>query len=380
METPQHNEYQELIEHSEFKRTTALPVRHQQIFDHYLLQQANMWFEHDIEQDMQQDEKHRNNVSEAERHFFDYIQAAFAVQDFIVNDNIGDKILTRIQDTDIEILYTFQMMMENIHAITYAKVLENAIKDQDQRQKLLQDATKIPTIAAKLTWVDKWTKVSQLEGLDDMVVEGIRQSLKWVDNFTEETETLEEELYLLDNRPLTDQLIVANAILEGVGFQGSFTGITWFARKGLFPGATKANDFIRRDEHNHVETAVMIHRDLIQYKISFDLVKQMITEFVDIESAFMEAAIIEPMRGMNATLMKYYIEYEADHLLTKLGYQKIYNRSLEDSFPWVVNDSLASESEFFQRKENYKIRGKDQTVEDSQHTTWVEDDSSEDFI
>jgi len=382
----------EEIELDTESRNTALPVKYQHIYDLYKRQEANFWTDVDGEMDMKQDPVDREKVSPAMRRLFDYIQAFFAVSDFVVNETVGEKILKRIKSTDIIILYNYQMMMENIHSITYAKILDNAIRDPHEKQKILHEAMSIPTIKKKIDWIRKWTEVSDFEGLSPNVIRGIKELVEHnnnilscslrgqnLENFKSSyLKEVEKQLKMLNrNRPSLDRLIVANAIMEGVGFHGSFAVIIWFAQQGLFPGAAKINEQIRRDEGQHVETAIVIHNTLIKYKEDFDVVKEMIMEAVDIEAEFMAAAMPEPLRGMNAELMRNYLEYVADWLLSSMNYPKIYNRKLDDSFPFMKKTYVThTVSDFFKTEESsYKKHGENETAEDQEIDFYISDES-----
>lgn len=394
----------EEIELETESRSAALPVKYQHIYELYKKQEANFWTDVDIEMDMRQDPIDRKKVSPEMRRLFDYIQAFFAVSDFVVNETVGEKILQRIKSTDIIILYNYQMAMENIHSITYAKILDNAIRDPAEKQTILHEAMSIPTIKRKIDWVRKWTEVSEFEGLDSDLIKGIRELVERNNlSFSSTGEDLdrlkssslkrvEKHLKLLNfpskkttkindkiNRPSLDRLIIANAIMEGVGFHGSFAVIIWFAQQGLFPGAAKVNEQIRRDEGQHVETAIVIHNTLIKYKEDVNIVNKMIMEAVDIEADFMADAMPKPLRGMNAELMRNYLEFVADWLLTSMGYPKIYNRKLADSFPFMKKTYISHTfSDFFKTEEGaYKKHGENETAEDQEIDFYDSSDESD---
>ena len=72
----------------------------------------------------------------------------------------------------------------------------------------------------------------------------------------------------------------------------------------------------------------------------------MIKEAVDIEKEFITDSIPCAMIGMNAEMMKQYIEFVSDRLLIQLGYEKIWNS--ENPFDFMELISLRPKSNFFE--------------------------------
>ena len=74
----------------------------------------------------------------------------------------------------------------------------------------------------------------------------------------------------------------------------------------------------------------------------------MITEAVTIEQEFLTDALPCALLGMNANLMKQYIEFVADRLLVALGNQKFYNST--NPFDFMESISLAGKTNFFEKR------------------------------
>ena len=74
----------------------------------------------------------------------------------------------------------------------------------------------------------------------------------------------------------------------------------------------------------------------------------MITEAVAIEQEFLTDALPCALLGMNATLMKQYIEFVADRLLLALGNQKYYNSA--NPFDFMESISLSGKTNFFEKR------------------------------
>ena len=383
---------QEEIELEDETRIAHLPIQYQHMFEFYKELEASFWTDEDIDKDAERDPFDYEKASEGEKRLFNYVQGFFAVADFVVADTVGDKLMNRIKNEDVRIVYQFIVAVENIHKITYAKVLHKAIQDKRERERVLNFATKIPSIKKKVDWIRKWI------GMDNDVHNLNRETILGIMELVDTNNRLlgalhpgedldqyksdyikELEKKLSEKIPLLDRLLVALGIMEGVFFSGSFAVVFWFAKNGLFPGASKANQLIKLDEGKHVENGGLIHRTLIKYPEDQKIVYQMIREAVEIESDFMMDAMPEGLRGMNSKLMIRYIKYSADWVLDVFGYDKLYNIRFEDTFDFMKKQSVTDTfTDFFKGEEvNYKLHGKDETAEDKM-IVW-DDISDEDF-
>ena len=275
----------EQIERDDEKRLAHQPVQYQHMYKFYKEIEASFWTDEDIDKDCERDPFDREKASEGERRLFDYVQGFFAVSDFVVGDIIGSKLVNRIKNTDVRLVYSFISMMENIHMITYSKVVEKAIKDSKQREDVLNSASRIPSIKRKVDWIRKWVGMdNDVHDLEKETIIALFELVERNNRFLQamypgsdidqykSVEILKLEEKLREKIPQLDLLLVAVAILEGVFFSGSFAVIFWFAKNNMFPGASKANQLIKNDEGKHVENGALIHRTLIQNKTPQSLV------------------------------------------------------------------------------------------------------------
>jgi hypothetical protein len=77
---------------------------------------------------------------------------------------------------------------------------------------------------------------------------------------------------------------------------------------------------------------------LLQNPLEDEVLKEIVTEAVDIEREFICESLPCNLIGMNAELMKQYIEFVADRLVVALGVSKIYNTP--NPFSWMEQISL----------------------------------------
>jgi ribonucleoside-diphosphate reductase subunit M2 len=150
-----------------------------------------------------------------------------------------------------------------------------------------------------------------------------------------------------DDRSTFGERLVAFAAVEGIFFSGAFASIFWLKKRSKMPGLTFSNELISRDEGLHTDFACLLF-SLLKNRPSFDTVKEIITEAVSIEQEFMTESLPVNLIGMNAEMMKVYIEFVADRLLVALGFSKFYK--VENPFDFMDLISLQGKTNFFEKK------------------------------
>merc|ERR1712205_251686 len=203
--------------------------------------------------------------------------------------------------------YGFQMAMENIHSETYSLLIDQYIKDSEEKMKLFRAIETIPAVAAKANWAVNW---------------------------------------MSRDRSFYERL-VGFAAVEGILFSGSFCAIYWLKKRGLMPGLTFSNELISRDEGLHSDFACLLY-SMLQNPLPDEMVHEIIRGAVDAEKDFICDALSCDLIGMNNDLMTKYIEFVADRLLTALGHPKIYGAS--NPFDWMELISLQGKTNFFEKR------------------------------
>lgn len=97
----------------------------------------------------------------------------------------------------------------------------------------------------------------------------------------------------------------------------------------------------------HTDFACLLFSHLNK-RPSKQAVQDVITEAVTIEQEFLTEALPCGLLGMNAGLMKTYIEFVADRLLVALGNQKFYK--VANPFDFMESISLAGKTNFFEKR------------------------------
>lgn len=281
---------------------SVLPIRYPKIWEAYKTQLAAIWTAEEI--DLSKDYNDFVKLNKDEQYFISNILGFFSASDTLVNINLTENFINSVTIREAIITWQFQIMMENIHSETYSLFIDNLIKDSNEKDKLLNAIHHIPCIKEKMEWVIKWINS------DDRI----------------------------------GKKLIANAILEGIFFSGSFCAIFWLKQRNLMPGLTQANSLIARDEGAHMEFACLMY-SMIKEKETNETVYKMIDDAIEIESKFITESLPCRLIGMNSNMMINYIKFVADKLIEKLGYNRYYN--IDNPFPWMENISLENKSNFF---------------------------------
>ena len=287
-------------------RFVLFPIQHDDIWNFYKKCEASFWTAEEI--DLHQDiSDWETKLNADEKHFIKHVLAFFAASDGIVNENLAENMVREVQYTEAKFFYGFQIMMENIHSETYSLLIDTYIKDNKDKDYLLNAIEHLECVKKKADWALKW------------IGDG---------SFAER--------------------LIAFAAVEGIFFSGSFCSIFWLKKRGLMPGLTFSNELISRDEGMHCDFACLLYNNHIVNKLPKDRLEAIIKDAVEIEKEFVTDAIPVNLIGMNAELMCQYIEFVSDRLLSSLGNDKIYN--VENPFPWMDMISLQGKTNFFEKR------------------------------
>jgi ribonucleotide reductase beta subunit family protein with ferritin-like domain len=291
---------------SEAQRLTVYPIMHQDIWLLYKQQLASFWTAEEIDFSKDREQWAGPRLSDDDRHFVRCILAFFAASDSLVMLNLMDNFCKEVTVLEAQIAYTYQAMMENIHAEVYSLMIDTFFTDHAQKTAMLQSLGGLRSVQLKVDWSRRWS---------------------------------------LRDAPFAKRL-VAFAIVEGLFFSGAFCAIYWIKQRNLLPGLTKSNEFIARDEGQHTEFACLLYSKVVG-RLDAEEVRGMFREAVDIEKEFINESIPCRLVGMNAELMAQYIEYVADGLLKKLGYdQPLFGA--ENPFDFMTLCGLPSRVNFFE--------------------------------
>ena len=299
-------------------RYVMFPIVDQDIWKMYKKQMDCFWRTEEI--DLSKDVIHWETLNDNEKFFIKMILAFFAASDGIVLENLGQRFMNEVQLAEARAAYGFQIMMENIHSETYSLLIDTLVKEEREKTKLFEALNNFPCIKKKADWAIKWIN---------------------------------------DKRSGFATRLVAFACVEGIFFSGAFCAIYWLKKRGLMPGLTFSNELISRDEGMHTDFAILLFSKL-QKKPKRAKILEIFKDAVEIEQEFICEALPCKLIGMNAKLMKQYIEFVADRLIVQLGYSKHYNST--NPFDFMEMISLEGKTNFFEKRVgDYSLSSGDKT-------------------
>lgn len=299
------------------------PIRCNEIYELYKKQSSAFWVPQEIDLSMDKEDWDLK-LNDNERLFLSNILSFFSQSDQIVNHNLDKRFkddIDSLPDNLViysKLFYNIQSAIEDIHSITYERLLDTYITNPKDLIYYKKGIENVPCINKKAKWAEKW-----INDYDSSFM----------------------------------KRLIAFAVLEGIFFSGSFCAIFWikYHKNDVLSGLCRSNEFISRDEGLHCEFAITLYNILTseysdQYHIDQQDILDIFTEAVEIEKEFITDSLPCKLIGMNADLMKQYIEYVADYLLQSLHMEKHYN--VENPFQFMENIGLRNKSNFFEMRTN----------------------------
>lgn len=292
------------------RRFTLFPIEYQSLWRLYKTQLASFWKAEEI--DFSHDREDFDTLSADEQHFLKRILGFFAASDGLVNFNLATRFLNELVPMEAQVCYTYQMMMENIHSESYSLMLDRLVENRDERMNLFRSIETVDSIRLISQW-----------------------AMKWIES----------------DRPFAFR-VVAFCVVEGVLFSGAFAAIFWLKQfksqgKLFLSGLIKSNEFIARDEGQHVEFGVAIYH-LLKNRLSYNEVCSVIDEGVEICRTFYTDALPVSLLGIRCESMMEYIQYVADRLLVELGYPKMYRTA--NPFAFMETLGMTTKTNFFESR------------------------------
>lgn len=293
-------------------RITAFPIGRPELYELYEKMFNCLWSPSIIR--LEDDVRHYDALTDAERQTIDYTLGFFATSDGLVNENLVGRFMGDIPIYEAGLFLRQQCSGEDVHAITYSKLIDKYIADPVRRASIFNSINTLP-------------------------------SVKRIADFIRAT-TASEAAFA--------ERILRMICVEGVLFPQTFAEIFWFGKRGLLPGLAQSNQLISRDENLHTLFAIEIYNMLTpSAKLSRERVLEIFEEAIDIGNQFVREKCPEPLFDrvagpLNADLLREYGEHQVNIILEKLGYATHYVAT--NPFPFMEMQNMANHGNFFERK------------------------------
>lgn len=311
------------------KYLLAPGYRDEEAWQWYKKALASFWTTEEV--DLSADQRDWEQLEDKERHFIAQVLAFFAAADGVVAENALRRFYDEIEDSSTRAFYGMQVFIEQIHNQMYSELIFTYVSEPRKQQQLFEAVESDPHVARKVAWASRW-----LESPDSLATR-----------------------------------LFAYACVEGIFFSSSFCAIFWLKKRGLMPGLTFSNELISRDESLHCEFGCFLFNRLrVPSETPDSVLHAIVSEAVEIETAFVQDALRADLIGMNSASMVQYVQTMADRLLASVGVERLFGT--ENPFEWMemINYRTQKTNFFESRVSSYQLAcGVKQSV---QFTTDVE--------
>jgi len=287
----------------EDKRKAAEPVGRQAWLELHNKALSLMWFHWDIK--LHREHQEFISLEDSEQRIVKYILGFFANSDKLVNDNIDNRFAREVDVFEAGLVYDLQKTMENIHNLTYSKLLSTIIQDPTEREFFSNAAINIPTVAAMAEWINS---------------------------------------AMTSNEPFATR-VFRMMIVEGVFFVSCFVYIYWLASRGKMPGLAQSNELIARDEFIHTIWGSMLYNETTQRPSRAEL-EEIARAGVVIAKDF--AADILVGSKLPVAQMNKHIEAQMDTVLGMINEPPLFGSKTE--FQFMLKLTMPGMTDFFHRE------------------------------
>ena len=293
------------------KRYGLFPIKDEEMYSFYKKQEAAIWSSNEME--FSRDLKDYESLSKPLKRVIDYVNCFFAGTDGLIIDNIALRFLMECNTVEEQAFYVAQVFIEMVHAETYSLIINSLVINPDERNKLFNAVENLQCVKDKTSWLE---------------------------------ENMESD------KSKSHRLLVF-ACGEGIFFTSSFLFIFYFRSLGILQNITFANEQISKDEAMHRDAGIVRH--IREGLLDVEEAHKIIKEAVDLEFAFVDEVLPEPIDDLNTEDIRNYVMVLGDHLLLTAGYPKLYNASVSDLPSWINDIAMEQKSNFYEvRVGNYK--------------------------
>jgi len=325
----------QILNASEVDPNKILPIKYEWARAHYKAGVANNWVPEEIP--MQQDIemwKKKGDLSEDERRMILWNLGFFSTAESLTANNITLSIYKHITNPEVRQYLLRQAYEEAVHTETFLYCCDSLGLNPDEVYNMY---ITIPSIKAK----------------DDFVIDLTKSILDPTFN-TVGTRNIQRFVY---------DLIGYYVIMEGIFFYAGFAMMLHLLRSNRMVGVGEQFQYILRDESIHLafgadltNTIVAENPEIWTEEFKANVTKS-ITKGIELECEYAKDALPRSILGLNAELVKQYMQYIGDRRLERINLKRVY--SVENPFPWMSEIvDLKKEKNFFEtRVTEYRQRG-----------------------
>jgi ribonucleoside-diphosphate reductase beta chain len=229
---------------------------------------------------------------------------------------------------EIEVAGVTWEFFETIHSRSYTHIIRNVYSDPGKVFDTMMDVPEILECADEIAkYYDEFIEYAKMYE--------IAQSGYEIKGFTPSERELKTRLWLCVN---------SINILEGIRFYVSFACSWAFAELKKMEGNAKLIKFICRDENLHLAISTSILKNLVKEDPEFleiqeeqrDTVQAMFELAVDQEKRWADYLFRDgSMIGLNAKLLKEYVEWIGAKRMRSVGYEPSWSVSRTNPLPWT---------------------------------------------
>lgn len=304
-----------------------LPIKYQWARQHYKTGVANNWVPEEVS--MQKDVETWKNpyaLTEDERRVILWNMGFFSTAESLTANNIMLIIYKHITNPECRQYLLRQAYEEGVHTDTFIYCCDTLGLDPEKVYNMYMD---IPSIKKKDTFVIEMTS-----------------SLLDPNFTTSSTENIQRFVH---------DLIGYYLIMEGIFFYAGFVMMLSLLRQNKMVGIGEQFQFILRDESVHLAFGVDLINTIVQENpaIWTEQFKRTITEHivqaVELEYEYAKDCLPKGILGLNANIIKTYLEYIADRRLKSIHLETLYGSN--NPFPWMSEIiDLRKEKNFFEMR------------------------------
>jgi ribonucleoside-diphosphate reductase beta chain len=304
-----------------------LPLKYPWARMHYKTGVANNWTPEEV--NMQKDvEMWRNPgaLSEDEKRLVLWNMGFFSTAESLTANNIVLAVYKHVTNPECRQYLLRQAYEEAVHTDTFIYCCDTLGLDPDEVYNMYID---IPSIRRK-----------------DQFVIDITNSILDPGFTTEGAENVQRFVH---------DLVGFYLIMEGVFFYAGFVMMLSFLRQNKMVGVGEQFQFILRDESVHLAFGTDLVNAVVQenpeiWTASFkDRITENVRTAVDLEHVYAKDCLPTGVLGLNADVIREYVEYVADRRLERIGLSKLFGA--QNPFPWMSEViDLRKEKNFFETR------------------------------